>query len=135
MTFGIDEDQSGRGWMRIRRRVTSRYGAERLFPDVPCTFRANGQAHGEPLVKASVEQLAGYDPSTAEHAYRRAWFGSETALTAMLDVLGFASFDIQGVLAALHSHRVQTAGSPLRQINCNPLGFANWSNGRMRHVP
>lgn len=69
------------------------------------TFRCNGEAHGEPLVEASVEQLAAYDPSTAEDAYKRAWFGTENALTAMLDVLGFSAFDVQGVVGALHSRR------------------------------
>ena len=69
------------------------------------TFRCNGQAHGEPLVEALVEQLAAYDPSAAEDAYKRAWFGSENALTAMLDGLGFDTFDVEGVMAALHSHR------------------------------
>ena len=69
------------------------------------TFRCNGQAHGEPLVEALVEQLADYDPSVAEDAYRRAWFGTEHALTPMLESLGFASFDVRGVMAALHSHR------------------------------
>lgn len=93
------------------------------------TFRANGQAHGEALVEASVEQLAGYDPSTAEHAYRRAWFGSETALTAMLDVLGFTSFDIQGVLAALHSHRDADRRLAVTPDQLQSAGFRDWSTG------
>ena len=69
------------------------------------TFRPNGQAHGEPLVEALVEQLADYDPSAAEDAYRKAWFGTENALSPMLEGLGFAAFDVQGVVAALHDHR------------------------------
>ena len=69
------------------------------------TFRCNGDAHGEPLVEAFVEELAGYDPSAAADAYKRTWSGTETALVAMLDGLGFAAFDVQGVLGALRSHR------------------------------
>ena len=69
------------------------------------TFRSNGETHGEPLVEVFVEQLAGYDPSVAEDAYKRAWFGTEQALTTMLEKLGFTSFDIEGVRGALHSHR------------------------------
>lgn len=69
------------------------------------TFRCNEEAHGEPSVEAFVEQLAGYDPSAAEGAYKRAWFGTESALTAMLETLGFSAFDVEGVLGALRSHR------------------------------
>ena len=69
------------------------------------TFRPNGEAHGEFLVEVLVEQLAGYDPSPAEDAYRSAWFGKEKDLFPMLETLGFAAFDIQGVRGALHSHR------------------------------
>ena len=69
------------------------------------TFRSNGQANGKPLVEATVEQIAGYDPSVAEDAYRRVWYGTEDSFTAMLQVLGFAAFDIEGVQGALHSHR------------------------------
>lgn len=69
------------------------------------TFRCNGDAHGEPLVEALVEQLAGYDPSPAEDASRHAWFGTENALKGILDRLGFSAFDVQGIMGALHSHR------------------------------
>ena len=69
------------------------------------TFRCNGEAHGEPLVEVSVEQLAGYDPSPAADAYKSEWYGKEKDLLPMLEKLGFAAFDIQGVRGALHSHR------------------------------
>lgn len=69
------------------------------------TFRPNGQAHGEPLVEALVEQLAEYDPSAAADAYRSAWYGTEKALFTVLEQLGFSDFDMQGVKGALHSHR------------------------------
>ena len=69
------------------------------------TFRCNGDAQGEPLVETLVEQLAGYDPSPADDAYRSAWYGKEKDLVPMLERLGFAAFDIQGVKGALHSHR------------------------------
>ena len=69
------------------------------------TFRNNGQAHGEPSVEVLVEQLAGYDPAVSGDAYQSAWIGSEGALTPMLEALGFAAFDIGGVMGALRSHR------------------------------
>ena len=69
------------------------------------TFRNNGQAHGEPLVEILAEELAAYDPSVAEDAYKRTWFGSENAMKTMLDELGLAALDVQGVMAALHDHR------------------------------
>lgn len=69
------------------------------------TFRNNGEAHGEPLVEVLVEQLAGYDPSVAGDAYKSAWFGTQAALQQMMDSLGFAAFDVQGVMGALKSHR------------------------------
>ena len=69
------------------------------------TFRANGEAHGQRLAEVQVEQLAGYDISVAEDAYRRSWFGTEEAMGPMLSALGFKDFDTKGVLGALHSHR------------------------------
>ncbi len=69
------------------------------------TFRCNGYAHGEPLVETLVEQLAAYDPSPSDDAYRSAWYGKEKDFFLMLSDLGFADFDIQGVKGALHSHR------------------------------
>lgn len=69
------------------------------------TFRCNGEAHGKPLAEALVEQLAAYDVSVAGDAYRRSWFGTEEALGPMLSGLGFDDLDIQGVAAALQSHR------------------------------
>ena len=69
------------------------------------TFRRNGEAHGEPLVEVLVEQLADYDPSVADDSYRRAWFGTMDALSAMLESLGFSDFDVQGVAGALHTQR------------------------------
>ena len=57
------------------------------------------------LVEALVEQLSGYDPSPAEDAFKREWFGKESAFLAMLERLGFSAFDIQGVKSALRSHR------------------------------
>lgn len=69
------------------------------------TFRPNGEAQGRRLAEAKVEQLAGYDASVAADAYRRSWFGPEEALSPMLTELGFASSDVEGISAALHSHR------------------------------
>ena len=69
------------------------------------TFRNNGQADGAPSVEVLVEQLAGYDPAVSDDAYKSAWSGSESALTPMLEELGFAAFDITGVMGALRSHR------------------------------
>lgn len=70
------------------------------------TFRFNGVAdHGKVLAEVLVEQVADYDASAAEDAYRSAWFGNEDALRTWMQEVGFAAFDIQGVTAALHSHR------------------------------
>lgn len=69
------------------------------------TFRCNGSAHGDSLAEVSVEQLADYDPSVAQNAYKRAWFGTESNLPAILNSLGFSAFDVQGVMGALHDHR------------------------------
>ena len=69
------------------------------------TFRNNGEAHGEPLAEALVEQLADYDPSVAADAYHRSWFGTQKALRPMLVGLGFETLDIDGVMGALRSHR------------------------------
>ena len=69
------------------------------------TFRYNGEAHGHHLAEAHVEQLADYDASAAPDAYRRSWFGTEEALSPMLEKIGFEQFDITGIKAALHSHR------------------------------
>ena len=69
------------------------------------TFRCNGEAHGQLLAEARVEQLAGYDASPAADAFRRSWFGTEEALGPMLTTLGFEALDVKGISAALHSHR------------------------------
>ncbi len=69
------------------------------------TSRNNGHANDELSVEVLVEQLAGYDPAVGDDAYKSAWTGAESALTPMLEKLGFAAFDISGVLGALHSHR------------------------------
>ena len=69
------------------------------------TFRNNGEAHGEPLAEVLVEQLAGYDPSVAGDAYKSAWFGTQESLSPLLTELGFADFDVHGVMGALRSHR------------------------------
>ncbi len=69
------------------------------------TFRCNGESHGRPLAEALVEQLASYDVSVAAGAYRRSWFGAQADLGPMLAKLGFSSVDIEGVMAALSSHR------------------------------
>ena len=69
------------------------------------TFRANGMAHGQALAEVLVEQLAEYDVSVVEDAYRRSWFGTEAALGPMLSALGFDELNVTGVLGALHSHR------------------------------
>ena len=69
------------------------------------TFRCNGEAHGQRLAEAVVEQLADHDVSVADDAYRRSWFGTEEALGSMLTKLGFADFDVKGVTASLHSRR------------------------------
>jgi hypothetical protein len=57
------------------------------------------------LAEVLVEQLADYDPSVAADSYQRSWFGTDNALGPMLNSLGFADGDVQGVLAALGSHR------------------------------
>ncbi len=69
------------------------------------TFRCNGEAHGHPLAEASVEQLADYDGSVVGDAYRKSWFGAQMDLRPMLAQLGFTAVDIEGVMAALGSHR------------------------------
>ncbi len=69
------------------------------------TFRCNGEAHGQRLAEALVEQLADQDISVSADAYRRSWFGTEEALSPMLADIGFDPFDITGITAALHSHR------------------------------
>ena len=69
------------------------------------TFRYNGEAHGKRLAEAHVEQLAENDPSAAPDAYKRSWFGPEEALNSMLTDLGFADFDVNGILASLHARR------------------------------
>ena len=69
------------------------------------TFRPNGEAHGFRLAEVHVQQLADYDPSIAEGAYTRHWYGTEESLTPMLAALGIAPLDIEGVTAALGSHR------------------------------
>lgn len=69
------------------------------------TFRPNGQTDGHVLAEVLVEQLADYDPSVAADSYKRSWFGSDDALGPMLAKLGFSDSDVQGVMAALKSHR------------------------------
>ena len=69
------------------------------------TFRPNGQTHGHVMAEVLVEQLADYDPSAAADAYKRSWFGTDDALGVMLATLGFPESDVQGVMAALNSHR------------------------------
>ena len=44
------------------------------------TFRPNGQD----LTEVLVEQLAEYDPSVAEDAYKRSWFGTNHDLGPMV---------------------------------------------------
>lgn len=80
--------------------VLNDFAQEFLF-----TFRHNGVAQGKPLAEVQVEQLAGYDVSVAEGAYRRSWFGTEEALGPVMEKLGFEEFDIKGVQGAMHSHR------------------------------
>ena len=87
------------------------------------TFRSNGASHGEPLVEALVEQLAGYDPSPADDAYRSAWYGKERDFFPMLETLGFAAFDIEGVKGALHSHRDADRRFALTPARLHKAGF------------
>lgn len=94
------------------------------------TFRPNGEAHGEALVEVVVEQLADYDPSAASDAYKSAWYGTETALTNLMENLGFSAFDIQGVKGALHSHRdadrrLSATPDQLKAIGFQELAFAS----------
>ena len=86
-------------------------------------FRPNGEAHGEPLVEVLVEQLANYDPSAAEDAYKSAWYGTEKALFTTLEQLGFAAFDIQGVKGALHSHREADRRLTVTPDQLHAVGF------------
>lgn len=69
------------------------------------TFRPNGQTDGQERAEVLVEELADYDPSVAADSYKRSWFGTDVALGSMLGTLGFPDTDIEGVLAALKSHR------------------------------
>ena len=69
------------------------------------TFRCNGEAHGQRLAEALVEQLAGYDGSPASDAFRRSWFGTEEDLAPVLATLGFPDFEVKGITAALQSRR------------------------------
>lgn len=87
------------------------------------TFRNNGQVQGQPSVEVLVEQLADYDPSVTGDAYKSAWFGSETALAPMLEELGFAAFDTQGVLGALRSHRGADRRLNVTPNQLNAAGF------------
>ena len=68
------------------------------------TFRTNGEAHGLRLTEVHVQQLAGYNVSSKEGAYKRDWYGNEDSLKPMLASLGFDTLDIDGVIAALASH-------------------------------
>lgn len=87
------------------------------------TFRCNGEAHGQPLAEVLVEQLADYDPSVAPGFYKRSWFGTEEKLVSMLTELGFAQLDIQGVTAALGSHRGADRRLNLTQKQLQNAGF------------
>ena len=69
------------------------------------TFRTNGEAHGLSLAEVQVQQLSDNDASVADDAYRRNWYGTEQSLTPMLADLGFPLHEVEGVLAALRSHR------------------------------
>ncbi len=69
------------------------------------TFRPNGQANSQDSIEVLVEELADYDPSAAADSYKRSWFGTEDALLSMLNALGFTEMDVEGILAALKSHR------------------------------
>ena len=69
------------------------------------TFRPNGQTNSQNSIEVLVEELADYDPSVAADTYKRSWFGTEDALLAMLHTLGFMEIDVEGVMAALKSHR------------------------------
>ena len=86
-------------------------------------FRHNGLAHGEPLVEASAEQLADYDPSVASAAVKRAWYGTEKDLNTLLNQLGFERFDIGGVMGALHDHRDADRRRTITVEHLESVGF------------
>lgn len=69
------------------------------------TFRPNGEANGKPLTEILVEQLADYDPAVAEDTYKRSWFGTLEDCGPLMMSLGFGDLDVQGVMAAIGSHR------------------------------
>jgi hypothetical protein len=87
------------------------------------TFRPNGEAHGLPLTEVRVQQLAEHDASVSEDAYRRSWFGTEEALRPMLADLGFAPMDIDGVSAALGSHRETERNFATHPDDLHKAGF------------
>lgn len=87
------------------------------------TFRYNGEAKGQRLAEAHVEQLAGYDPSVAEDAYRTSWFGPEDKLLPMLESLGFPEMDVEGIKAALHSHRDTDRKLDITPMRLEAVGF------------
>jgi len=87
------------------------------------TFRPNGQTDGRGLVEVFVEELAEYDPSAAAGAYKKSWFGTEDALGLMLDTLGFAGTDIEGVMAALKSHRTADRKLTITPDQLHQAGF------------
>lgn len=91
------------------------------------TFRCNGEAHGQPLAEVLVEQLAAYDPSVAPGTYKRSWFGTGEKLIPMLNELGFAELDIQGVTAALDSHRGADRRLITTQDRLEGVGFREMS--------
>ena len=87
------------------------------------TFRCNGEAHGQPLTEVLAEQMEDQDPSVAPNAYKRSWFGTEEALSELMPHLGFASLDINGVLAALRDHRGADRKLTVSQSQLEQAGF------------
>jgi hypothetical protein len=86
------------------------------------TFRPNGEAHGLRLTEVHV-QLADYDVFAEEDPCARSWYGTEVSLEPMLTGLGVAPHIIEGVLAALGSHREADRNVSISSDRLTEAGF------------
>ena len=93
------------------------------------TFQHNGEAHGKSLVQATVEHLVVHEAPVGPEAEQRHWFGTEDDLPEVLAKVGFSDLDIEGVLAGLRVHRVETREVEAVSDDLNGLGF-NFSRER-----